>query len=179
MENASVYPTYPGIDGFLPGSRGSFMLDVVFLAMFVVVPLLAISIYLTKRQRRHTWHKWLQIVMASVLLIAVLLFELDMRLNGWQLRAIGAPGDSSPYFDPAHKWTSPAGVSLAIHLTFAIPTLILWIVVVARALREFSQPPRPGPHSRAHARWGWTAAVGMTMTALTGWIFYWMAFVAR
>ena len=34
--------------GFL-GTRGSLMLDVVFLAMFAVLPLLALSIYLVKQ----------------------------------------------------------------------------------------------------------------------------------
>ena len=164
--------TYPGLGGFL-GSRGSLMLDVVFLAMFVVVPLLAVSIYLTKIRRRHDLHKKLQLIMASVLLVAVLLFELDIRLNGWEQRA--AP---SPYFDPAHKWSCPAGISLIIHLSFAVPTLVLWIVVVTRALRNFSRPPQPGLHSRWHTRYGWAAALGMLFTALTGWLFYYLAFVA-
>src|SRR5207244_1620398 len=111
--------------------------------------------------------------MASVLLIAVLSFELDIRINGWQARAA-----ASPYFDTANKWSCPAGLSLMVHLSFAVPTLLLWIVVVARAVRRFSSPPQPGPHSRWHAHWGWVAALGMVMTAATGWVFYWMAFVA-
>lgn len=164
--------TYGGIDGFL-GTRGSLMLDVVFLAMFVVVPLLAVSIYLTKYRRKHALHKKLQLAMAAVLLVAVTLFEIDIRVNGWEARA-----EPSPYFDPQHKWTSLAGISLIVHLTFAGPTLVLWIYVVVQALRHFSRPPAPGKHSRAHARWGWTAAVGMLMTAVTGWLFYWLAFVA-
>lgn len=165
---------YPGISGFLPGSRGSLMLDVVFLAMFVVVPILAASIYLVKYRGQYDLHKKLQLVMAGVLLVAVLLFELDMRLNGWEERA-----SASPYFDPAHKWSCPAGVSLAIHLSCAVPTLLLWIIVVIRALRNFSRPPAPGAHSRWHARWGMISAAGMLLTAVTGWIFYWMAFVAQ
>jgi len=163
---------YPGIPGFL-GTRGSLMLDVVFLAMFVVVPILAISIYLARYRRSYALHKMLQLATASVLLIAVLLFELDMRVNGWEERA--AP---SPYFDAAHKWTSPAGVSLLIHLTFAVPTLLLWIYVVVQALRHFSRPPQPGAHSLAHTRLGIVAAAGMVLTAVTGWLFYWLAFVA-
>jgi len=63
-------------------------------------------------------------------------------------------------------------------LSFAVPTLVLWIVVVVAALRKFSRPPAPGPHSRWHARWGMIAAVEMLMTAVTGWVFYWLAFVA-
>jgi uncharacterized membrane protein YozB (DUF420 family) len=164
---------YRGLNGFIPGARGSLMLDVVFLAMWVVVPVLACSLYAVKRRRQFALHKQLQLVTAVVLLVAVVLFELDIRLHGWEERA--AP---SPYFDPNAKWTSPAGISLAIHLTFAVPTLLLWIYVVVAALRKFSQPPQPGPHSRTHARTGWLAAIGMFLTAVTGWIFYGLAFVA-
>lgn len=169
---AQVAAAYPGIDGFL-GTRGSLMLDVVFLAMFVVVPVLAVSVWLVKVRGNYQLHRTLQLAMASVLFVAVLLFEVDIRVNGWEERA--AP---SPYFDPEHEWTCPAGIALAIHLSFAIPTLLLWIFVVVQALRKFTRPPKPGPHSAAHARFGWVAAVGMLMTAVTGWIFYWMAFVA-
>ena len=66
-----------------------------------------------------------------------------------------------------------------MHLSFAVPTLVLWVVVVVQALRKFSRPPSPGPHSQWHARWATLAAAGMFLTAVTGWIFYWLAFVAR
>ena len=164
--------SYPGINGFL-GARGSLMLDVVFLAMFVVVPLLATSVYLVRYRRQYALHKKLQLTMAFVLLAAVLLFELDIRFNGWEQRA-----EPSPFFDAHNKWGCPAGISLIVHLSFAVPTLLLWIVVVVRALRNFSRPPTPGAHSRWHSRWGTVAAGGMVLTAVTGWFFYWLAFVA-
>jgi len=165
---------YPGLDGILPFGRGSLMLDVVFVAMFAVVPLLLISVYLVKYQRRYALHKQLQLAMASVLLVAVLLFEIDIRVNGWESRA-----EPSPYFDAANKFTCPAGISMVVHLSFAVPTLVLWVVVVVQALRKFSNPPAPGAHSRWHARYGMLAAAGMVMTAVTGWLFYWLAFVAE
>ena len=172
--DSPVTGSYPGIDGFLPFGRGSLMLDVVFLAMFAVVPVLAASIWLVKYRRRHQLHKSLQLALAGVLLAAVGLFEIDMQLySAWEDRA--AP---SPYFDPADKWGSPVGISLIVHLCFAVPTFVLWTTVVIQALRKFSRPPRPGPHSRWHARWGMLAAAGMFFTALTGWIFYWLAFVS-
>src|SRR5436189_1738808 len=143
-----VESAYPGISGFVPGSRGSLMLDVVFIAMFVIVPLLAASIYLVKYRRQYPLHKKLQLTMATVLLVAVLLFELDIRINGWEQRA-----EPSPYFDPVHKWTCPAGLALIVHLSFAVPTLVLWTIVVIQALRKFSRPPLPGLHSQWHARW--------------------------
>src|SRR5262249_33776392 len=159
--NAHAEATYPGINGFL-GARGSLMLDVVFLAMFVVVPILALSIFLVKFRGRYALHKLLQISMASVLLVTVVLFEFDMRLNDWTKRAV-----ESPYFDPAHVWTCPAGIGLMVHLCFAVPNLLLGGLVVVQALRNFSRPPKPGPHSQWHARWGMTAAIGMLCPALT------------
>jgi putative membrane protein len=166
--------SYGGLSGFIPGSRGSLMLDVVFLAMFAVVPLLIASIYLVKVRHRYGLHKRLQLAMAIVLLVAVVLFELDIRINGWEARA-----EPSPYFDALNKWSCPAGISLIVHLSFAVPTLVLWIYVVAAALRKFSKPPMPGTHSQRHAWTGWLAAGGMILTAVTGWLFYWLAFVAR
>ena len=158
--------------GFL-GNNSSLMLDVVFLAMFAVLPLLALSIYLVK-QKRYALHKRINLILGTVLLIAVLAFEVDMRFfTEWEELA-----KDSPYFDEKNAWTSTAGIALIIHLCFAIPTLLLWIYVIVQALRKFPAPPLPGSHSLAHKRFGWLAAGGMFMTAVTGGIFYYLAFVA-
>jgi putative membrane protein len=158
--------------GFL-GTRGSLMLDVVFLTMFAVLPLLALSIYLVK-QKKYAQHKLINLVLGIVLLIAVLAFEIDMRFfTEWEDLA-----KDSPYFDPQHKWTSIAGLSLIIHLCFAVPTPLLWIYVIVQALRKFPSPPLPGEHSHAHSKWAWLAVGGMLMTAITGGVFYYLAFVA-
>jgi Protein of unknown function (DUF420). len=158
--------------GFL-GTRGSLMLDVVLLAMFAVLPLLALSIYLVK-QKKYAQHKLINLILGTVLLIAVLAFEIDMRFfTDWEVLA-----KDSPYFDEQHKWTSIAGLALIIHLCFAIPTPLLWIYVIVQALRKFPSPPLPGEHSRAHSKTAWLAAGGMLMTAITGGMFYYLAFVA-
>jgi hypothetical protein len=171
---------YRGIDGFLPYSRASIMLDVVFLAMFVVVPVLAASIYLVKYRRRYALHKSIQLTLGVTLLVAVALFELDMQfVSGWLDRA-----EASPYFDVRREagdslaGSGPGFYTLYVHLGIAVTTAVLWVVVIAQALRKFGRPPAPGPHSRWHARLGTAAAIGMFLTALTGWIFYWQAFVA-
>ena len=157
---------YPGIDGFLP-FRGSLMLDIVALAMVAIIPALGWSVYLVKYRRQYVWHKRLQLVLAGALLITVLIFETDMRLNGWQQRA-----RPSPFFD---TWVFP---SLYVHLVFAVSTALLWIWVTVDALRKFENPPAPGAHSKRHVRWGQLAAIDMLCTAVTGWLFYWLAFVA-
>ena len=66
------------MDGFLQ-TRASIMLDVVFLAMFAVVPLLGWSIHLVRNRRNYALHKRVQLTLGILLLVAVTLFELDMR----------------------------------------------------------------------------------------------------
>ncbi len=160
-----------GVDGFL-GTRGSIMLDVVFLAMFAVVPVLLLSIVLVKRRRLYRVHKFIQLALGLVLLLAVAAFEIDMQLfTDWRQRAI-----DSPYYQ-AQGW-SAVMTSLVVHLAFAIPTLFLWVWVIVQALRKFPNPPQPTAYSSSHKSTAWLATVGMIGTAVTGWVFYWMAFVA-
>lgn len=169
--DATIGHAYPGLDGFL-GTRGSFAVDLVFLLLFLVVPLLILSIYLVRFHRDYRWHKRMQLSMGIVLLVVVILFELEMRLYGWQARA--AP---SPYWRDG-RWNDWIDWSLAIHLVFAIPTLLLWIWVTVQALRKFPTPPRPAEHSARHRYWGTCAIVQMLLTAVTGWTFYWLAFAS-
>lgn len=147
------------------------MLDVVFLAMFLVIPVLAWSIYLVRVKRNYLLHKRVQVTLGLVLLAAVTLFELDMRLNGWTHRAV-----DSPYWGDG-TWAGSAVMQvLAVHLAFAVTTALVWIAVIARALKRFPSPPVPGPHSAWHRPFGWVAAIDMALTSVTGWIFYWLAF---
>lgn len=144
------------------------MIDVVCLAMIGVVLVLAWSVYQVKVRRRYELHKWTQITLGAVLLVVVILFEVDIRLHGWEERAANAIGGR-----PA-----PAVfTALYVHLVSAISTVILWPVTIALAVRNFCTPPTPGPHSRVHVPLARTAAADMVLTALTGWIFYWLAFV--
>jgi len=158
---------FPGPDGFL-GTRASLMLDVVALAMFLVVGVLAWSIA-QARAGRYVRHKWAQGTLASVLLVVVVVFEVEVRFYGWTDRAAGQSGGA-----PSRAvWTA-----LYVHLVFAISSFVLWPVVVVRALRRFPTPPKPGEHSRSHVFWARIAAGDMFFTAVTGWVFYWLAFVA-
>ena len=164
---------YPGVDGFVPGSRATIMLDVVFLTMFAVVPFLAWSIHLVVNRRNFVLHKRVQLSLGAVLLFAIAAFEIDMRfVSGWRERAMPSPyyGTSDEYGALFH--------ALWVHLFFAVPTAVLWLLVITRAVRNFPSPPRPAEHSRFHVYWAKLAAAGMFMTAITGWIFYYLAFVA-
>ena len=151
--------------GFL--SRATLMFDVVSLAMFLVLPVLTWSIYEAKYRHNYALHKRLQVGLGLVLLVAVLLFEVDIRTHDWKPLT-----EASPYHDTT-LWPM-----LWVHLFFSISTTLLWIVTIVLALRKFPNPPTPGPHSRIHVPLARTAALFMFCTALTGWTFYWMAFVA-
>ena len=170
-QTVEITAAYEGT-GFIPGSRGSFMLDFVFVAMFGIILLMAYSIYLVKFQQKYELHKKLQVVLGVVLLVAVLAFEIDMRFfTDWELLA--AP---SQYYGGGEKW-GPVWISLVIHLIFAIPTTFLWMYVIVQALRKFPSPVKPNAYSPTHLRWAKFAAFEMFMTALTGWVFYVLAFV--
>jgi putative membrane protein len=162
-----VLADFSGINGFL-GTRASIMLDVVFLAMFLVLPVLGVSIGLARFRRQYAWHKRIQLILAIVLLLAVAAFEIDMQfISGWQTRAM-----PSPY------WPGTVKTSLYIHLVFSISTFFLWLYVVMGALRNVPQPPAPSSYSGRHIFWARLATIDLLLTAVTGWIFYWLAFAA-
>jgi uncharacterized membrane protein YozB (DUF420 family) len=153
--------------GLLP-TRGSLMLDVVFLATFAIVAFLAISIYVVRR-RQYRLHSRIQLTLAIVLIVAITAFEIDLRFfTDWRSLARHSPYYESGWVD---RW-------LAIHLCFAIPTPLIWIAAIGLAVRWFGWDPRPNLHSLKHRRIGWLAAGAMAMTMATGWVFYYVAFVA-
>ncbi len=142
------------------------MLDVVAVAMFVIVPVLAWSVRQVKVKKTYALHGRVQLVLGGVLLAAVILFEVDIRLHGWRHLA-----EASRFYDTL---VNPV---LYVHLFFAVSTTLLWIWTIVGALRNFPRPPAPGSYSPRHKRLGKLAALGMYCTAITGWTFYVIAFV--
>jgi uncharacterized membrane protein YozB (DUF420 family) len=149
-----------------PISRGSIMLDVVALAMVVVTPLLAWSIYQVKRRKNYALHGRVQLALGIVLLTVVVLFEIDIRLHGWRDEAA-----HSRFYD------SLVFPVLYVHLFFAVTTTILWTWTIIGALRGFPKPPAPSDYSGRHKRIARLAAIDMFCTAVTGWTFYILAFI--
>jgi len=153
-------------DGFL-GYRASLMLDVVVCALIVVVPTLLFSLYTVKIRRNYALHRLLQIALGALLLVAVTLFEIDMRLHGG---IDGILAKRSPPLSLAERAFFDR--LLYIHLFFAVSTVVLWAVTLILALRRIPSPPRPCEHSRLHKRLGWLSAADITATAVTGLLVY-------
>ena len=155
----------PGFDGFL-GSRASIGMDVVILGLVLLLPILFVSI-MAVQQGRYRLHKSLQIFIMAALLAAIIVFEIDIRLfSDWRIRAT-----PSPY------WPVGVGTSLAVHLVFAVSTLVLLLWVLIEAFLRFPKPPAPGVHSRRHRFMARLAAADLLLTTVTGGFFYWLAFV--
>ncbi len=172
VENVAV--SARGIDGFL-GTRASIGMDVVLVGLLALLPVLVWSIALVRRGR-YLAHKRLQLFIVAALLAAILVFEIDVRLvSDWKTRAAGGPA----WGGSANTWW-PAGVlvALGIHLVFAVSTLVLWAWVVWEALTRFPTPPMPNAHGPRHRLMARLAAADLVLTAITGTIFYWLAFVA-
>jgi putative membrane protein len=161
-------------NGFL-GYNASFMLDFVVVALVLIVPVLLFSLYAVKVQRRYALHKTLQLSLGVVLLVAVTAFEVDLQWvqGGWE----NVVAKRQPPLTPeqlAHVRTL-----LRIHLVFAISTPLLWATTIVLALRRMPHPPAPCAHSRLHKTLGWLSTVDITLTSVTGLVFYYAAFVAR
>ena len=162
-------------NGFL-GYNASFMLDFVVSALVLIVPVLVWSIWLVKFRQAFALHKRVQIALSAVLLFAVIAFEVDTQLvhGGWQ-SIVNKPAE--PPQRTESELTEISRV-LRIHLVFAISTPILWAITLGLALKRFADPPTPGAHSRLHKSLGWISTVDLTLTAVTGLWFYYVAFVA-
>ena len=145
------------------------MLDFVVVAMLGVTVVLAYSIYLIRVKKKPRLHRNIQIATAIVLTVALVAFEIDVRFfTDWRELA-----SSSPYYE--------AGIAdwcLLVHLLFAIPTPVVWGIVIFMGLRRFKTGFVQGDFNRFHRISGRVAAGFMVLTAITGWIFYYVAFVA-
>ncbi|MGI9516845.1 MAG: DUF420 domain-containing protein [Pirellulaceae bacterium] len=143
------------------------MLDFVVVAMVVLVIVLAASIYLVRVRRQFRLHKQIQLVTAIMLLVTVVAFEVDVRFfTAWRTLAAESAWYESGMVD----------LSLWVHLFFAIPTPLVWIYTIVMAVKKIPADPRPCEYSPRHRFWGWTSSILLLMTAITGWIFYVLAF---
>ncbi|MDA1015086.1 MAG: DUF420 domain-containing protein [Planctomycetota bacterium] len=159
-------------DGFL-GFKTSFMLDAVVVSLVLIVPAILYSIYVVKFTFNYSLHRNLQVSLGVVLFLAVTAFEVDMQWiqGGWenvvQKRDV-------PLTDEQFQFVRKL---LWVHLVFAITTPVLWGITLVLALKRFSNPPFPGPHSPLHRRLAWISTIDIVLTSITGLTFYYMAFI--
>jgi putative membrane protein len=161
--------------GFL-GNDSSFMLDVVVCALLLIVPTLLYSLFLVKVKKKYLLHRNMQLALGAVLLVAVSAFEIDLQLvhKGWE-NVVNKPGQ--PVHLDAEQLES-ARTLLWVHLVFAVTTPVLWLTTIVLAMKRFPSPPVPNEHSGLHQKLGWLSTVDITLTSVTGLVFYYVAFIA-
>ena len=148
-------------------SRAPIIIDIMAVTLLFVLPAIALSIFLVKK-RFYKTHKYMQLGIGTLMGGLLLVFEIEMRTMGWRSIA-----EDSPFYE---TYVMPA---LIFHLIFAIPTFILWVLVIFGAIKNFEKQPKPAKYSMIHKRMGRLASYLSFGTTCTAWLFYWLAFVAE
>ena len=148
--------------GFL-GTRADAFIDLA-IVFFVLAPfLMAYALRLAAR-RRHREHRNLQAGLLAAAIVAVLMLEISIRF--------GNAGEAYT----ASSLYGPSMIALFIvHLTVAVPTLVIWCWLASLSWRRFSST-LPGPFGRKHRRWGKLTFVGLCLSSATGTAMYIMGF---
>lgn len=152
--------------GFL-GNRGDLLMDTVVIAI-VVTPLLFLWAVRLARRGQYARHRNLQTGLLGTLLVAVILFEVDIRVSGGTQAFMA----DSPYLGSALlTWL------LRVHVVVAVLTFLVWLVLVVQAWRA-RMDLNPRLFSGTHRRFGYGVFGGTVFTAATGVWLYWLGFVA-
>ncbi len=140
--------------GFL-GTRGDILMDLVIVAFLLIMPVLLMS-WRCARCGDYTRHRALQIGLASVLAVAVVLFEIDLKLSGG-IFILTAPS--------AYSGTTLLNSLIYGHMLVAIGSVLVWAPLLLFSAKHFGNPPQPGVFSERHRFWG---RVGMLLMMLSG-----------
>jgi putative membrane protein len=151
--------------GFL-GTRSDLLMDIVLLAV-IAAPLLMLYGFAHTRRREFRTHRNIQAVLVSVLLIAVVLFEIDIRVSGGTKAFLGG----SRLVD-----TRFLQVFLTVHILVAVLSFSGWLALLVSSWRKFSRV-LPGRFSINHRRYGKLIFSGAVFTAISGAALYVMNFV--
>ena len=152
--------------GFL-GTRADILMDLVLLSFLIILPTMSWS-WNAARKRHYRKHKTTQLSLASLLFVAVLLFEVDMKLSG----GIFELTSQSKY-----SGTTLLNAWIYGHTLVAILTSIIWVFLIIFSLRRFPNPPEPGDFSKAHRVWGRIGMVTMMLAGLSAFPLYYYGFL--
>ena len=151
--------------GFL-GTRADALIDVVLLCV-LANPLVFILSFRLARARKYEYHRRLQVYLLATLLFAVVLFEVDVRLSG---------GSGSLMRGSTYAGTAWLRFLLLAHVTGAVSTFLLWLVLAVLSLRRFRQV-LPGSFSQTHRWLGLFVLAGNMYTAVSAILMYVCSFI--
>jgi hypothetical protein len=146
--------------------------DAVVTATYLVTlaaPLVAYASIRSARAGDHDRHRLVQAVQLTMSWIAVLALEVRIRLAGGSGALLAlVPPDLS----------RAARVLLAVHITGAVVTYLVWTCLVVMSWRRYGAR-LPGSFSRLHKRVGLVVFGGLCFTAASATGMFLLAFVAQ
>lgn len=147
------------------GSRADGWLDAAAIGLTILTAILIASV-VAVRVGRSALHRRIQLGLSGMVFLFVIVLEWRFRTVGWRTAA-----ESSPYF--------PIGVdaSLGIHIAFALAMVVAWIGALTAGIRGWSEGSLRADQRGRHRWWGRFATMATIGTAVTAWIFYFVAFV--
>lgn len=151
--------------GFL-GTRADALMDVVVIAVVATPFLLTYSFRLAAAGRLDA-HRRFQVSLLSVLLVAIVLFEIDVRLAG---------GSGSLMAGSSYAGTTGLRLLSLTHVLGAVATFLTWSVMTVLSLRRFRQI-LPGSFSRRHRQVGRLIYAGTVFTAVSAVAMYVVGFI--
>lgn len=152
--------------GFL-GSRADVLIDTLVVSLAVVLTVLWYSVGRARKGAYRT-HRGLQVGIGIAVGIELLGFEVDIRLRGgWNALTAGS----------SLAGTGILKLVLAVHLVFAVTTVVLWGWLISASLLRFSNQDLPGSFSVRHRLWGRLATIDMVLTCVTATAVYIVFFI--
>lgn len=133
-------------------------MDVVIVSLVVIVPLLLWS-WARARSADFSTHRNVQIGLFSVLVVAVALFETDIKMSGGIFELMKGS---------RYDGTTLLKASVYIHTAFSILTSLVWVGLILFSVALFGHPPRAGRYGTAHRIVGTIGMIGMVLTSITG-----------
>ena len=142
-------------------------MDLVLVAFVVILPALVYSWRLA-RGKRYADHKRWQLTIFTLLVVAVALFELDLRQSG----GIFALTAESQYSGTLFLQSLIYG-----HTAVAIASALIWVTLVGLSLAKFDSPPAPNSFSGIHRNLGRAGMITMALSGLSAIPLYVVGFV--
>ncbi|MCH9813003.1 MAG: DUF420 domain-containing protein [Epsilonproteobacteria bacterium] len=149
------------LDGFL-GTRGDFIVDLV-ITVSGFLPFLMLFTFYLAAKGMYTLHRNLQILLFIVVVGLVVALEYDIQFGG-----LAEISKMTPFKDSVALL-----FVFAIHLFFAITSFGGWLWLLIKSSKRY-----PKHFEFNHKKWGKLIFADVVLTAITGWILYWMTFAA-
>jgi len=141
--------------GFL-GTPAPLMMDFIVVSLTLLVPCLCYSIFQAKAGNIRV-HRLLQILLSAILILAVTLFEVEMKWVGGIENIM-----------EKERYTLNFRIYLWAHIGLSTSTILVWGFTLFKALKNFDGVHLKAAHRGLHRKLGWSSSLLLVLTSVTG-----------